>query len=57
MIAANQVGTTQGGFNSEQNMLHVLWPDGEQLLPLNDKTLLAQSLINLIAEHYHANRA
>ena len=34
--------------------LHVLWEGGEKALPLADKTRLAQDLVALIAERYHA---
>lgn len=54
MIAANQVGVPGQGFESDQNALHVLWEGGEKALPLADKTRLAQELVALIAERYHA---
>jgi len=54
LIAANQVGVPGQGFESEQNALHVLWEDGERVLPLADKTQLGRDLIALIAERYHA---
>lgn len=54
LIAANQVGVPGRGFESEQNALHVLWEDGERVLPLADKTQLGRDLIALIAERYHA---
>ncbi len=52
LIAANQVGVTGSGFESEQNELHVLWEGGERVLPLADKSLLGQQLVALIAERY-----
>jgi phosphopantothenoylcysteine decarboxylase/phosphopantothenate--cysteine ligase len=53
MIAANLVA--QGKvFGSDQNALQVYWPDGERQLPLAPKTRLAQDLMDLITEHYHA---
>jgi len=55
MIAANQVGLPGQGFESDQNALHVLWEGGEKALPLADKTRLAQELVELIAERYHAH--
>ncbi len=54
MIAANQVGTEQTGFASDTNELIVIWPDGQQLLSLNDKSEIAKQLIDLVAEHYNA---
>lgn len=50
MIAANWVGQEQGGFDSEQNALHVFWANGDKSLPMTDKTQLAEQLMALIAE-------
>ena len=52
MIAANQVGQSDSGFNSEYNALQVYWPGGHQSLPRNNKHILARQLIQLLAEHY-----
>ena len=49
MIAANWVGREHGGFDSEQNALHVFWENGEKTLAMMDKTRLAEQLIGLIA--------
>ncbi len=57
LIAANQVGVTGSGFESDRNELHVLWEGGEKILPLADKTLLARQLIALIAERYRLSEA
>ncbi len=54
MIAANQVGGGQTGFESDTNELLVIWPDGKQLLSLNDKSEIARQLIDLLADHYNA---
>jgi phosphopantothenoylcysteine decarboxylase/phosphopantothenate--cysteine ligase len=56
MIAANQVGLPDRGFESEQNILHVLWEGGDQELPMADKTELGRQLVALIAERYHVRR-
>ncbi len=60
LIAANLVGKDADrqdiGFNSEYNALHVIWPDGEQVLPQARKPALARELIRLIARHYDKNR-
>jgi len=50
MIAANWVGQEQGGFDSEQNALHVFWKSGDKTFAMMDKTQLAEQLISLIAE-------
>ncbi len=52
MIAANWVGRELGGFDSEQNALHVFWGNGEKTLVMMDKTHLAEQLISLIAQRY-----
>ena len=53
MIAANWVGRELGGFDSEQNALHVFWENGEKTLAMTDKTHLAEQLIRLIAERFN----
>jgi phosphopantothenoylcysteine decarboxylase/phosphopantothenate--cysteine ligase len=57
MIAANWVGRELGGFDSEQNALHVFWEDGEKTLVMMDKTRLAEQLIDLIAERFKADES
>ena len=52
MIAANWVGQEQGGFDSEQNALHVFWKSGDKTFAMMDKTQLAEQLISLIAERF-----
>jgi phosphopantothenoylcysteine decarboxylase/phosphopantothenate--cysteine ligase len=54
MIAANLVDTEQTGFETDTNELIVIWPDGRQLLTLNDKNEIAKQLIDLVAKHYNA---
>jgi phosphopantothenoylcysteine decarboxylase/phosphopantothenate--cysteine ligase len=53
MIAANWVGQTEGGFESDSNALQVFWPGGQQILPMTDKQTLAAQLLTLIAEKLH----
>ena len=57
MIAANWVGREHGGFDSEQNALHVFWENGEKTMAMMDKTDLAEQLISLIAERFNATCA
>ena len=52
MICANQVGVAGSGFDSEDNILTVLWKGGEQALPKASKRLQAERIIALIAEHF-----
>ncbi len=54
MIAANLVDAEQTGFETDTNELIVIWPDGQQLLTLNDKNEIAKQLIDLVAKHYNA---
>ena len=53
MIAANWVGQTQGGFDSDQNALEVFWENGRKSLPLMAKSELAKQLIALIATKFN----
>ena len=53
MMAANLVGPGCG-FDQETNALTVLWDGGEAQLDQAPKAMLAQRLIALIAERYHA---
>lgn len=53
MVAGNWVGPGLG-FESDDNALFVCWPDGDTLLPRMSKRSLAEQLILLIAERYHA---
>ncbi|KAF3977928.1 MAG: bifunctional phosphopantothenoylcysteine decarboxylase/phosphopantothenate--cysteine ligase CoaBC [Methylococcales symbiont of Iophon sp. n. MRB-2018] len=50
MIAANWVGKTQGGFDSDNNALEVFWKSGQKTLKMTDKKHLAIQLITLISE-------
>ena len=54
MIAANLVDAEHTGFETDTNELIVIWPDGQQLLALQDKNEIAKQLIDLVAEHYNA---
>jgi phosphopantothenoylcysteine decarboxylase/phosphopantothenate--cysteine ligase len=55
IIAANRVGRGEGGFESDQNALLVLWQDGREELPMMAKPLLAQRLAQRIASQYSAS--
>lgn len=50
MIAANWVGKTRGGFDSDDNALEVFWKSGQKTLKMTDKKHLAIQLITLISE-------
>jgi phosphopantothenoylcysteine decarboxylase/phosphopantothenate--cysteine ligase len=55
MICANQVGDGLV-FDQDTNALQVFWSGGEQAFPQAQKILLAESLVELIAERYRASR-
>lgn len=52
LICANDVSQADQGFNSDTNALHLFWQEGEKVLPLNNKTLLGQQLIDEIVSRY-----
>jgi phosphopantothenoylcysteine decarboxylase / phosphopantothenate---cysteine ligase len=52
MIAANQVGIPNQGFDSDNNALQVFWRDGSIELPHASKTKLATQLIEIIAKKF-----
>jgi phosphopantothenoylcysteine decarboxylase / phosphopantothenate---cysteine ligase len=56
LIAANQVGEGLG-FDTDDNALLVLWAHGHQHLDKAPKRRLAERLISLIADHYHAKHS
>jgi phosphopantothenoylcysteine decarboxylase / phosphopantothenate---cysteine ligase len=52
LIAANQVGAGEGGFESDNNALVLLWEGGREALPLMPKRELARRLAGVIARRY-----
>jgi phosphopantothenoylcysteine decarboxylase/phosphopantothenate--cysteine ligase len=57
MIAANLVGGNQGGFESNENALTILWEGGSTDLPMMNKVELARELAKLITtKYYEKNR-
>ena len=57
MIAANLVGQSGTGFESDDNELSVYWPGGGRDLGRAAKPALARQLVALIAEHFDAQQA
>nr|WP_041364498.1 bifunctional phosphopantothenoylcysteine decarboxylase/phosphopantothenate--cysteine ligase CoaBC [Methylomonas methanica] len=53
MIAANWVGQSEGGFDSDHNALQVFWPGGSQHFAMTDKQYLAHQLVKLITEKFN----
>ena len=54
LVIANQVGITNGGFESDENAATAYWQGGEQAFPGTSKTRLAEQLLSLIAQRLHA---
>lgn len=54
MIAANRVGKGEGGFESKNNALLVLWRSGRTELSMAPKPVIAGQLLEIIAQRYHA---
>ncbi|MEM6052806.1 bifunctional phosphopantothenoylcysteine decarboxylase/phosphopantothenate--cysteine ligase CoaBC [Erwinia sp. P7711] len=52
LICANDVSKAGQGFNSDNNALHLFWQEGEKALPLSDKSLLGQQLLDEIVSRY-----
>ncbi len=52
LICANDVSQAGQGFNSDTNALHLFWQEGEKALPLSDKSLLGQQLLDEIVSLY-----
>lgn len=52
MIATNDVSGANVGFNSDNNAVTVIWPEGHKVLPLASKQQIAKQLIELIAIRY-----
>jgi phosphopantothenoylcysteine decarboxylase/phosphopantothenate--cysteine ligase len=57
MIVANEVGNSEGGFNSDNNAALILWPGGGKEVALTSKGQLARILIESIAARYRAAQA
>ena len=51
MIVANDVSNQAIGFNSEDNAVTILWPDGELALQQASKDEIARQIVALIAEN------
>ena len=56
MIAANWVGGSTGGFDSDQNALQVFWKGGGQDFGMTSKQQLAEQLLTLIAQRFADNK-
>lgn len=54
LVIANQVGVSNGGFESDENAATAYWQGGEQVFPGTSKARLAEQLLSLIAERLHA---
>ena len=52
MIAANNVGLSDRGFEADENAIDVYWDDGRKTLPLASKDKIARQLVALIGDRY-----
>ncbi|MDN4628189.1 bifunctional phosphopantothenoylcysteine decarboxylase/phosphopantothenate--cysteine ligase CoaBC [Erwinia sp. PsM31] len=52
LICANDVSKAGHGFNSDTNALHLFWQEENKALPLGDKQLLGQQLLDEIVSRY-----
>ncbi|WP_215848147.1 bifunctional phosphopantothenoylcysteine decarboxylase/phosphopantothenate--cysteine ligase CoaBC [Candidatus Pantoea bituminis] len=52
LICANDVAKAGQGFDSDTNALHLFWQEGGKHLPLSDKSLLGQQLLDEIVSRY-----
>ncbi|AFP85848.1 phosphopantothenoylcysteine decarboxylase/phosphopantothenate--cysteine ligase [secondary endosymbiont of Heteropsylla cubana] len=52
LICANNVSFSNQGFNNENNSLHLFWEDGELQLPMSNKLVLAEQLIDEVVNRY-----
>jgi phosphopantothenoylcysteine decarboxylase/phosphopantothenate--cysteine ligase len=57
MIAANQVGDGNSGFDTDFNQLEVFWQGGRHSIGQASKSEVAKQLIDLIAERYTCARS
>ncbi|OOS00788.1 bifunctional phosphopantothenoylcysteine decarboxylase/phosphopantothenate synthase [Haemophilus paracuniculus] len=53
LICANDVSGGQA-FGQDQNALHLFWQNGDKILPLANKTVLAKQLVEEIVARYQA---
>ena len=54
LIATNDVSGSDVGFNSDNNALTIIWPDGHRILSVAPKPHIARQLIDVVAERYRA---
>jgi len=57
MIAANQVGISDRGFEVDDNSLDVYWSGGQRHLALAHKNKIARQLVAVISERYEKRQA
>lgn len=57
LICANDVSQQGQGFNSDQNALHLYWPNGDKALPLCSKAELGQQLMVEIVALYRTHES
>ena len=55
MIVANDVSGSETGFNSDDNEVIIVWPDGEEPLERAAKSTIARQIVKRIATSMTAN--
>ncbi|MGF1768649.1 bifunctional phosphopantothenoylcysteine decarboxylase/phosphopantothenate--cysteine ligase CoaBC [Enterovibrio makurazakiensis] len=56
LICANDVSREGQGFNSDQNALHLYWPNGDKPLPLASKADIGNQLVSEITTLFNASK-
>lgn len=54
LIALNDVSDQRIGFSSNENALTILWADGEEQVPMQDKSAIARSLLGKVIELFQS---
>lgn len=56
LICANDVSQQGQGFNSDQNALHLYWPNGDKALPLANKSDIGHQLVSEIVSLFNSDK-
>ncbi|ATF09371.1 bifunctional phosphopantothenoylcysteine decarboxylase/phosphopantothenate--cysteine ligase CoaBC [Candidatus Enterovibrio altilux] len=56
LICANDVSQQEQGCDSDQNTLHLYWPNGDKILPLASKVNIGHQLVGEIVLLFHGDK-
>ncbi|TKF18273.1 bifunctional phosphopantothenoylcysteine decarboxylase/phosphopantothenate--cysteine ligase CoaBC [Enterovibrio norvegicus] len=56
LICANDVSQQGQGFNSDQNALHLYWPNGDKAMPLANKSDIGHQLVSEIVSLFNSDK-